>query len=179
MSLPLIEALPGLRMYDARPLCPSTHPTVDVGRKRYVVIHESVTDPAADPVAIIKAISAYHQQYGGMGYNAIVDREGNLFYVGDWNTSRAGAAQVPWANEQSYHVCLLGRFDDAPPPLAQRIGARLICAHLDHALGRRLVVVPHCVWNVDLADPRSQWNTGCPGATWPRWLGDVMPTSAL
>lgn len=180
IELPMLETLPGLYLYDARPLCPSNFKPVHFSKKQYVAIHSTGVAGQAnhDPILVIKAIAKYHEQYGGFGYNALVDANGNGFLCGDWNTSRAGVGQVPDGNEKCYHIVFPGEFSKAQPTQLQLVKAREICAHLDYSLGRRLIIIPHCGFNVGPESWRSKWNTVCPGTTWPIWIGDIMPLRA-
>lgn len=142
-----------------------TFARVSVSEKRLVIVHHTATSPTMT----LAQLYAAHQQYGGIGYNALVYDTGIAQYVGEWNSSRAGAGQIGSLNWQAYHVALVGNFTYAHPTYKQLTEARALLQNLMYAVGWRMPVVPHCLFNVDANTPRAKWNTVCPGATWTEW----------
>lgn len=149
---------------------PDRYPSVPLAEKDLIVIHHTATPRDLN----IAVLAAAHEQYGGIGYHALVYWTGKLVMVGQWNTSRAGAAQTPRLNWRGYHIALVGDFTWEEPTSAALDAARSLLAELQYARGARIPIVPHCMFNVADSDQGAKWNTACPGATWLRWWGRLV-----
>lgn len=162
--------LGNLQLVDHTGDWPDEYVGVPLQAKRLIIIHHSGSPKNTTP----RAIYDYTKQYGGFAYNCLVYDDGAYFYGGGWNSERAGAAQTPYLNRMSYHICLVGDFTDDSPSAKQLEAAATLLANLQYARGLRLPIVPHCIFNVEPGTPRSKWNTVCPGLTWPYWFGRLL-----
>ncbi len=176
--LPTIK-IGNLEILDARSLCePNEFAPVSVHDKLYCVIHHTAVARHLEVSGsnAISEIARVHtsQGYGGFGYHAAVHASGKVYQCRDWNTTAAGAAQTPFPNKHGYHIVLLGDFTLKQPTSEMLTGARELCANLSLAIGRKLIILPHAAFNVGTDSWRSQWNTACPGNTWPSWIGNLM-----
>lgn len=129
-----------------------------------VVIHHSVTpgkeQTEEDELATLGAIWSYHlpKGFGGIGYHAVIFPSGRVYLTGRAEEVRA---HVEGQNFDTYGVCLVGTFMQAPPPGAQLAAARRFVGELRYGLGRALPLLGH----------QDLMQTECPGSTWPDWRG--------
>jgi hypothetical protein len=91
-------------------------------RREFIVLHHSAT---TDGLAVSwGAIERYHRETNGwrdVGYHFGAELVGDRFYalVGRPEHELAAACKEAEMNARAIHVCLVGDFDKAPPPLAQ------------------------------------------------------------
>lgn len=149
---------------------PDSFPSVPLEEKDLIVIHHTATPKDLN----IAVLSAAHQQYGGIAYHALVYHTGKIVMVGQWNTSRAAAAQTPRLNWRGYHIALVGDFTLEEPTSPALSATAVLVAELQYARGARLPIVPHRMFNVADGDQGARWNTACPGDTWLRWWGRLV-----
>lgn len=168
--MPALYTLGNMQLVDASADHPDDFQHVPLEEKRVIIIHHTATPPTMT----VKTLYEAHKKYGGIGYNALVYPNGEAWYVGDWNTSRAGAAQVSTLNWQAYHLAFVGNYDNGTPPAVATNTMRSLLANLQYARGLKLPVVPHCLFNVDADAARHVWNTECPGLTWRYWWGRIV-----
>jgi len=158
-----------LDIVDVTQSYPDNFPQVPLAEKDLIVIHHTVT-PGDLNVAVLYAA---HKQFGGIGYNALVYPSGKIVMTGQWNTARAGAAQLPSLNWRGYHIALVGDFSFVEPSIDALHAANRLIQNLEYARGARLPVAPHRLFNVPGDWPTAKWNTSCPGDTWLQWWGKV------
>ncbi len=83
-----------------------------------VIIHHTDTPNETDPIAAIRSIYYYHtvtQKWGDIGYNFLVDRNGNV-YEGRFGGENVVAGHAYRYNYGSVGIALLGAFANAPTP---------------------------------------------------------------
>lgn len=156
----------GVPAYDVRDRFP------EIGGRRYdrrdpatikrLVVHHSVTrapESAADALAVLDAIQAYHTTDPGhlwpaIGYGLALDAAGRLWWLNGWEvvSYHAGAA-----NADSVGLVLLGDYSSQPPPAHLQRQIETVHQGLETALGHGLTVVGHRD-----VDP----STECPGRWW-------------
>ncbi len=95
-----------------------------------VIIHHTVTqNNPPDPAATVRAIYAYHaitQGWGDIGYNFLVDWQGNV-YEGRYGGPNVVGAHTAGYNTATMGVAVLGNFtSEAPPEAAIESLVRLI-----------------------------------------------------
>lgn len=149
---------------------PDTFAQVPIEEKDLIVIHHTATPGTLS----LDALYAAHKKYGGIGYNALVYPTGRIIMTGQWNTSRAGAAQIPRLNWRGYHCALVGDFTIAEPSIDALSAMKWLLRELQYARGMPLPIVPHCMFNAAEGDHGAMWNTTCPGATWLGWWGRLL-----
>lgn len=162
--------LGGLDLDDQSTRFPSTFAQVPLSEKRLIIVHHTATGPTMTVEALYEA----HKGYGGIGYNALVYADGRIVYVGDWNTSRAGAGQSGWLNWAAYHLAFVDNLTVRMPNVAALAAMRDLIANLQYARGLKLALAPHCLFNVDSDAHGARWNTECPGKTWLSYWGGLV-----
>lgn len=143
--------------FDVRPL----------GVINTIVIHHSVSKGVKSTIqAELDYLGAvYHlhhdiNQWGGIGYHAVVFPSGRAYITGGVEDIRA---HVLGKNFNTYGICLVGDFTDSPPGRAQLESTHQLVNEVSYGLGRALYVVGH----------RDLMATQCPGNTWPEWKHEV------
>lgn len=84
---------------------------------KYLAIHHTASDSSQTP----KDIAEYHVNsngWGGIGYHFLIDKAGNVFYVGDLSTARANVANM---NEQVIGIGLIGNFTNGRIPTSNQL----------------------------------------------------------
>jgi len=143
-----------------------------------IILHHTVTsNGASDPAAVLRAIYHYHAVtlgWGDIGYNYIVDRNGNV-YEGRFGGEGVRGAHAAQFNEGTIGVAILGNYQSerAPDPLLQGLASLLswLCArHQIQPQGRS-------VYNgrdlPNILSHREVSYTTCPGALFTEQLPQV------
>lgn len=154
-----------LDVVDLRESLPQ-HPTLRYEERapqeiNLLVVHHSATPARTSPAAIAR-YHIDHWDWPGIGYHALVDYLGRLYYTGDLATSRA---HVYGHNHHTVGVCLIGDFTQRRPSDRQLRGAANLLAETQYQLGAHLPIVGH----------RDMMATECPGATWAWWRPLILP----
>ncbi|WP_018219182.1 peptidoglycan-binding domain-containing protein [Salinispora vitiensis] len=132
---------------------------VAVSDRRRFVVHYSAASPDQTP----KAIQAYHMHTRGwadVGYNFLVNADGEIFEGRGWDVLGAHASGY---NTESIGVCFIGRDRDAGPKVLAAV--RWLYDEACRRTGRTLTRTGHR----DLAA------TACPGDELHVWLRAGMP----
>lgn len=119
---------------------------------KYIVLHHSASNDST-----IGGIADWHVRglgWKAMGYHFVIDRIG-LIHVGErWRMQWEGAHCKGPRNQDGIGVCLIGNFDESPPPDAQERAA----AALVDFLKTRLEIEDQ-----NIVDHRDYAATRCPG----------------
>ncbi len=86
--------------------------------KKIIVHHTATTSNLDDPEEAIRAIYYYHamtRSWGDIGYNFIIDQEGNV-YEGRYGGDGVVAGHAAGYNTGSVGIALLGNYEDSPVP---------------------------------------------------------------
>jgi hypothetical protein len=86
--------------------------------KKVIVHHTATTDDLDDPEQAIRAIYYYHAMtrgWGDIGYNYIIDQEGNV-YEGRYGGEGVVAGHAGGYNTGSVGIALLGNYEEDPVP---------------------------------------------------------------
>ena len=152
------------------------------------IVHHTATDTGGnDPAAIVRAIYYYHAVtlgWGDIGYNFLIDWQGNI-YEGRYGGPNVVGGHAAQYNYGSVGVACIGDFTTATPPQATRQSlARLIawkCQYLDPHGDAYFIdnfyqtISGHRDFNPGLP---SYYKTSCPGdglyAYLPGLRGDVL-----
>lgn len=111
---------------------------------RYIVLHHSAT--ADGPTVSWNAIRKYHVETNGwsdIGYNFGVEMVGEKYQVMGGRSMKTPGSHAVGFNTSGIGICVVGNFDDAPPPTLQWLRAIELCQQINHFFGRRLEVVGH------------------------------------
>jgi hypothetical protein len=132
-----------------------------------VVHHTAFGDETITPAAAIRAIYHYHavvREWGDIGYNFLVDRQGNIY------EGRAGGPGVVGGHARPYNpgsigISLIGNFEEEQVPQAMREGLVRFIAwqavdHLLDPLGEGYFIDKHLP---TIFGHRDGANTICPG----------------
>lgn len=146
---------------------------VHPNNRSHFVVHHSDGDNLGhpDPKQWVKNIYNYHkytQGWGDIGYNFLVDWDGNVFEGRGWE--RSGACQYG-LNTNGWCVCVLGN-SDLPGNVTQATlkAVRALAEEADYRAGKSLVRWGH----KDVADN----GTACPGVVLYDWVHAGMPLAA-
>lgn len=86
---------------------------------KYLAIHHSASDDTQTP----EDIANFHIEkngWGGIGYHFLIDKEGQVFYVGDISTARANVSDM---NEKVIGICLIGNFTKGQVPTFKQLSS--------------------------------------------------------
>lgn len=88
-----------------------------------IILHHTATSNESDPLATMRAIYYYHAvvlRWGDIGYNYVIDRNGNI-YEGRYGGENVQGGHVYGYNQGSVGIALLGTYTSANiTPLAER-----------------------------------------------------------
>ncbi len=136
--------------------------------RKFIIHHTATTKNLDDPAAAIRSIYYYHavtRGWGDIGYNYIIDREGNV-YEGRFGGEKVVAGHAKNNNVGSIGIAVLGNYenDDVPYPviksLINLIGAKALLYNIDPdgVSSFRGIRIPNVIGHRDVND------TSCPGA---------------
>ncbi|SRR5258708_5634212 len=139
---------------------------------KYLTIHHTAGPDTQTP----EEIAAFHVQsrgWGGIGYHFLVDKNGNVYYVGDLTTARANVLNM---NELVIGICLIGTFMNGAIPTPDQLNsAHELCSQL---LFRTPELTNVTAWS-DVV-PHKQLNaTECPGDTWDNWKNKIINDTVI
>jgi hypothetical protein len=131
----------GRETWNARPMSMRGEPE-PMGKITRVTLHHTA-DPrpcGATYAAVAERMKAYqtgHQQanhWADIGYHFVIDRQGRIWEGRElsWKGAHAGNKQ---ANENNVGIALIGNFENADPPAAQREAAEELIAWLAREYG--------------------------------------------
>ena len=87
-----------------------------------IIVHHTDTPNDKDPVEMVRSVYQYHavtQGWGDIGYNYLIDRNGNV-YEGRYGGDNVVAGHAFRYNYGSVGIALLGAFTNAPAPTPTR-----------------------------------------------------------
>jgi hypothetical protein len=118
----------------------------------WIAIHHTAGPETQTPRQIYDFHIGASREWGGIGYHLLVDRNGEVYYVGDIHLSRANVAGL---NHKVVGICFIGRFDapGARPTDAALASARKAIAAIRSFLSRDVRLARHGDLNP----------TACPG----------------
>lgn len=139
---------------------------------KYLAIHHSASDDTQSP----EDIANFHIErngWGGIGYHFLIDKEGQVFYVGDISTARANVANM---NEQVVGIGLIGNFTKGQVPTSNQLdSARKLCEFFITDFPNLPNVKS---WEVVLGHKElPNQKTICPGDTWKAWKQNITVAS--
>ena len=108
--------------------------------------------------------------WGGIGYHFLINKEGEVFYVGDISTARANVANL---NDQVLGICLIGNFIQGEIPSDKQLDSA-------HKLSEFFIVNYPDLPNVNSWDKvrghkeLPNQTTSCPGDDWSSWRPQIV-----
>jgi hypothetical protein len=99
-----------------------------VGR---IVIHHTASTPTLTPAVAIRATYLYHtysRGWGDIGYNYLVDQNGNIYEGKAGGDETQGYHAFGSANRMSLGISLVGDFTTYAPPIAQQTALKKLMA---------------------------------------------------
>ncbi len=127
---------------------------------QYLVIHHSASYDQTP-----KEIADFHinnNGWGGIGYHFLIDKKGQVFYVGDLSTARANVADM---NEKVIGLCLIGNFTSGRVPTPKQLSsAQKLCKFL-------ITNYPDLYVKGHKELPNQK--TICPGDNWQIWKKEL------
>lgn len=140
---------------------------------KYLAIHHTASDDTQTP----EDIANYHilsNGWGGIGYHFLIDKEGQVFYVGDISQARANVANM---NEQVIGIGLIGNFTQGKMPTSNQLeSARKLCEFFITDFQK----LPNINSWTDVKGHKELPNqkTVCPGDTWEGWMQKILEGQA-
>lgn len=135
----------------------------------YLAIHHTGGPDTQTP----QDIANFHinnNGWGGIGYHFLINKEGEVFYVGDISTARANAANL---NEQVIGISLIGQFTQGRLPTEQQLESA-------HKLCEFFIFNYPPLFNVKTWDKvrghkeLPNQTTSCPGDEWNQWRTQIV-----
>ncbi|MEK7617162.1 MAG: N-acetylmuramoyl-L-alanine amidase [Patescibacteria group bacterium] len=130
---------------------------------KYLVLHHTATEDQTSEEIAQNHINV--NGWGGIGYHFLIDKWGQVFYVGDISTARANVANM---NEQVIGIGLIGNFTKGTNPTsAQLISSFELC---DFFITNFSDLPNVNSWEAVVGHKELPGQaTICPGDTWQEW----------
>lgn len=130
---------------------------------QYLAIHHTVSDDTQTP----KEIADFHinnNGWGGIGYHFLIDKQGQVFYVGDMSTARANVSDM---NEKVIGIGLIGNFIQGVSPTNKQLDSTYkLCQFLIEYPALKNINGWEAVFGHRELPKQS---TICPGDNWQIW----------